>query len=668
MAMGIPIANAQTQVVVAEPQGVPGMVPKSVYVLATSGASETISFSTLTPISDCPVDSNSEAIILGCPDSNGSRCNSLGGYQIGAAGSCGQIESASPPCYCQYESDGTSNSNYPCQKDEGWICSNGSIVDGELTGTGEAYTSIVLGGTYHGQSIFYLGASDGEIYPKVIEKASGNYAPTLKTPSGWPTSYSFQCRFGGTDYEDCGSVAALAVDPTGNYLYASFSTATEELCSDLVCENGTVLMGDKKVLARGSLLVIAINSDLTLEPDTAAQLPHAIWGNARGWIDKSGYEQAPSTVGPNLRTYPPCNENQTLPCPLSGPLAKYADTGAVFYSGVIGSIEKYKDGPSDPVPSNVGYWCYDSYDCELAYDFPLYDSEGFSVITAAEYGMFDVDGGDLQPVLFWNQVSGEWAEPPETDQGDATSLIPADTSNLLVACPVDELTSENPCDGSEYHLNSDDSGGFGMGPDTVEPFASQLLYTPPFQANLTESFGILTVAVGGPGYTTNLDNPNYYSSGPATAGSFYPQTVVLQYAPGSDGNLAVLPLGTTDGAIFTSCGAGSMGLYGDSNGNLLVSYGASGLVGVNLFDSAGASNLPVDNFVLSTNGAPNGCKVDTTTAGSPGSKPLGALGLISDLITIGGAVSPEPEPEPEPVRRAIGAKPGTRLPVRSSIR
>ena len=49
MGIGVRMADGQTQTVVVQPQDVPNMVESSLWVLATSGESNNVSFTTLIP-------------------------------------------------------------------------------------------------------------------------------------------------------------------------------------------------------------------------------------------------------------------------------------------------------------------------------------------------------------------------------------------------------------------------------------------------------------------------------------------------------------------------------------------------------------------------------------------------------------------------------------------
>lgn len=628
MGIGVRMADGQTQTVVVQPQDVPNMVESSLWVLATSGESNNVSFTTLIPT--CT--SGGSTIPLGCLDSSDTECTEMSGYQLNNLGACGQQKSPTT-CYCDSSCDDIDQSGF-------WECSSDGVLDDAIDLDGATITSIAAvpnGDT----SIIYLGTSDGKIYPTVLEPASGSDAPQLSTPEGWPTSYSFECEYDGT-YEDCGQVVALAVDPTHNFLYASFSTATEQ-CSDndgaVTCNQFTVSMDDSHYLARASLLTIDINSAGQLDAETASQLPHAVWGNAAGWGTRDGAEYTPVTVGPNLRTYPPCGDTfRPGTCPLQGALSKYAETGVVFYSGIVGGIDKYDN---QQVPHNVGYLCYGGYEgCELAYDFPLYDSNSFSVITAAEYGMWFPDGATTpEPVLFWNQVRGDWL-----DYGVNTGVNTILTSifkdynvndpNLVVACPVSTFASSpyatNPCDDQQYWVQPTGNGDYGFGQGSGTPaFASQIIYTPPTQGGPSED-GVLTVAVGGPGYTTNQ---TFYNSKIANSGSFYSQTSLLYTSVSSEANLS--SAGTPTNPFLTQHCAGSTALYADQNGNILVNFGESGLVGYNALESAMADQ-DYSSMLLSPDKA--SC-AQLTTAQTAGSKAMGAIGLISDTITIFGAMA-----------------------------
>ena len=257
---------------------------------------------------------------------------------------------------------------------------------------GNKYTAVAYIGTYEdGNSVQYnmfaVGDDDGNVYIMYPTVNSGGDPQTMVVAN----TYTYK----NCVYQPCGRVSSLAKDPSSSTLYISFANISEKNANEW--SDPIPLYADASYsynAPTATLMVTAINSDGSLAAAPTNTYQNWVWqdfGNTYGINGNNTFDY----VSPKLRVYPPDYPG------LSG--TDYFSTGAVFYSGIIGSQN------NTAKPTNMGYLCSGSQ-CEVSFNITL-EGTGFSVMTSAEYGV-DNRGGSVVPVLYWNQVGATWAKGP----------------------------------------------------------------------------------------------------------------------------------------------------------------------------------------------------------------------------------------------------------------
>ena len=416
-------------------------------------------------------------------------------------------------------------------------------------------------------SVLYLGSASNPFTPFVAGDGSGNLysvTPNWYSPNGGVTPYTvtglnqqalgFQCE---------GSVANLAVDPSGNYLYVGCVNDN----ADLIFDVGDVATQFSSGYA---LYVLPIQSNssapgFTLGP---AQSPPS-----SGYLFDHGWEGmfVWSGVSPIMRVYQAGFKG------LSN--TAYSSSGAVLISGLVSSISNNtnKGGPG-PVPTNSGLICSNG-DCQTAYNVTLENKSSFSVITAAEIGI-DYSGSasnspsNYHTALYWNQVEGQM-----TKQGgfDVPSIPWSSTSNTIYSCD----TSANPIGTSAAGSCGSYSRALQWAPSPITAPGnglnvdiSNLMFTdaPSPSTGIVTSFaaGLLTVGTWTNGYVS------YYS--PATV----------------NGAMGAF-LGSLNSNSAQVAQVGNVNsLAADSLGNLMFQTNAQGLYVFNQYDYGPANTNLAD--------------------------------------------------------------------------
>lgn len=446
-----------------------------------------------------------------------------------------------------------------------------------------SYTAVAyLGTTSNTSNFFAVGDSAGNVYVMQIQFNSGN-----PNPISVIVAQTLAITNPDDLNEPCGQISSLAVDPDGNNLYIGCVSTKNNLAWRM--SRDSYYGGNHSV----TLAVTAIQSAGYLSQNYYT-IPFANLNNPNNyWVtnDASSYPASlasavafpangasgwPTTVNPKMRVYPPNYPG------LSG--TSYYSTGAVLYSGLV-------SGFSGDVPINSAFICSRGI-CEVAYNIALSESGGGAVFTAAEYGINQ--GGN--PVLYWNQVQGLVENEP-------TPFIPNTTRNAVVTCQLSAVISSAV---------------------TTSPCSAQAnIQWPP--ANVPSSTVWLDQFVFSPTPSAVIGNTSY------TQG-------LLQISAWNDGYLAYYDVASgsnVPGVFFSNnqangeVGANVQGLSTDSNGNLLIQAGASGLLGFNAFPTSSTNietqtdvtYVPIPADTNAANSCGLGCKV---TQG---------LGIVASVIT-----------------------------------
>ncbi len=291
----------------------------------------------------------------------------------------------------------------------------------------------------------------------------------------------------------------------------------------------------------------------------------------------NGATDWPSTVNPKMRVYPPNYPG------LSG--TSYYSTGGVLYSGIV-------SGFSGEIPINSAFMCSRGL-CEVAYNIALSESGGGAVFTAVEYGV----NQNGNPVLYWNQVQGLVENYP-------TPFIPNTTDNTVVTCQLNAMISSavttSPCS-AQSNIQWPPAN---VPSSTV--WLDQFIFSPTPSAvagNTSYTQGLLQISAWNNGYLAYYD---------VASGSNVPG--VFMASNGSNGEV----------------GANVQGISTDSNGNLLIQAGASGLLGFNAFPTSSTNietqtdvtYVPIPADTTANNACGTACKV------------IQGLGLVASVITI----------------------------------
>lgn len=400
-----------------------------------------------------------------------------------------------------------------------------------------SYSAIAYLGTANNPSNYFaVGDNAGNIFLMQIQFNSGN-------PNPIAVNSIQKYTFNNVDSpgKPCGKITSLAVEPQGQYLFISCVGNDLEWYMSPFEMAGPV----------GAVLGLApINSDGTLGSiTTMPPIPLGVccgyWGNKNlksvSKVTAGVYAPGtnisplvPKLVNPKLRVYPP-----GFPALANTP---YASSGAVFYSGIISGYNANSSG--FPVV-NTGLICRagvppfpPGHYCQIAYNIET----SKSVFTAAEYGV-DKSGN---VTLYWNQIFQE-----------AGIFV----KNAIASCQFAQLwlresISSTPC----VTQNNLQWPPANVPSSTI--WVDQLIFSPTPAAvasNTSYTQGLLQMSAWNNGYLAYYD---------VAAGSYVPG--VFMSNNGSNGEV----------------GANVQGLTTDSNGNLLIQAGSSGLLGFNPFPTS----------------------------------------------------------------------------------
>lgn len=452
-----------------------------------------------------------------------------------------------------------------------------------------SYTSVAfIGQGFGGFSAvpnFAVGDGAGNVYVMQIQFQNGN-------PN--PISLSIEQTIPITDPDNlnapCGAISSLAVDPYRPTLYVGCVGAERTL--DWKVSNNEYISSYNKV----TLLGLSITEPGSLESEyytvpfgyNGGQYNYWVLSNSRNApasrasaaaFPAPGSEGWPNSVNPKMRVYPPNYPG------LAG--TPYYSTGAVLYSGLV-------SGFTGTTPINSAFMCSQDT-CTPAYNIALPESiggdTGGGVFTSVELGTNNVGN----PVLYWNQVQG--VSTINTGSG-----IPENTNNVLTSCQLANMNSSaltsSPCS-TQNNLQWPPANV------THTPvWLDQLLFSPT-PSNVQTSFtqGLLQISAWNNGYLAYMD----VATGNYDTGLFFSNNL-------------------NGGEV----GANVQGLTTDSNGNLLIQAGASGLLGFNPFPST-ANNIQTQQDTVyipipADNNASNSCGGIC--------KVVQGLGIVSSVITI----------------------------------
>lgn len=450
-----------------------------------------------------------------------------------------------------------------------------AAAPGSGLSSGNAYTAVAFMGSYKdagnvSRSLFAVGDRLGNVYlmyPVVNNEGAPQYLNQVQqlkydcASQTWSTNGSLPC----------GHVTSLAKDPSSEFLYVSFANYDPKGEVALKSSGYVTAFSGRHYAPQATLMAIKVNLDGTLPRSPQNKYYNFIWqdyGSSYGINGDGTFKY----ISPKLRVYSPdypgiANTN-------------YAASGAVFYSGIIGN----SDGD---YPVNKGYLCSNG-SCQVSFNVTLIGT-GFSVMTAAEYGI-DIHTGKEVPVLYWNQVAGDWYPVKDPISGGTYRVpeIPKGTSNTVRSCqlksPVSSAVTNSPCS-SLSSLSWPPAGGVNAG-----PFVNELVYLPASDGGSgnPSDIGVLMMSVWSPGY-------------------------LAYHAVTGNGGTAIL-FGSGSAGEF---GANPYSLVPDDNGSLFVEAGAEGLVGFNIF-TLGNLGAPLDpyTYITITSGSSEGsycgtvCKVE----------------------------------------------------------
>ena len=455
-----------------------------------------------------------------------------------------------------------------------------------------SYTSVAFIGASSQTPNFAVGDGAGNIYVMQIQFNSGNPNPISLSTIGTSTLMDPD-----DNSRPCGAITSLAVDPAWPYLYIGCVGDPANALAWRFSKDD-ILGGFLKV----SLAAWQITNSGNISNPGFANYGNTVpfgYGNPDYyWItygsDKAppsfasavtlqaaGTEGLPNAVNPKMRVYPPYYPG------LAG--TSYYSTGGVFYSGIV-------SGLSGNAPINSAFMCSDGW-CEPAYNIALPESSdgyaGGGVFTAAELGANSAG----TPVLYWNQL---WAITQNVPNGS----IPVTTTTLVAACQLNNVISSAVTSSPCSTQNNISWPPTGVPSNTV--WLDQLVFSPTPSAiasNTSFTDGLLQISVWNNGYLAYYD---------VATGNYIPG---LFFSGNSEGG---------------EVGANVQGITTDSNGNLLIQAGASGLLGFNPFPNTSNNiqtqqnttyiPIPSDNTASNTCGGL--CKVEQ------------GLNIVSQVITI----------------------------------
>lgn len=485
-----------------------------------------------------------------------------------------------------------------------------------------SYTAVAyLGTANNAGNYFAVGDSVGNVYVMQIEFKRGD-----PNPISVSRSQPLQIKDPDDTANSCGSITSLAVDPNGGFLYIS--------CMESNADANWTINNDKSYTGMfGVTLQVATinNGTLSLQGNVASAAPPGISGYWTygpddsasrvtaaafpGGIANTQSSNLTSVVNPKLRVYPPNYPG------LAG--TSYSSTGAVFYSGIISGI-------SGSNPINSGFMCSNGV-CQVAYNIALPQGKDYGgwIFTAAEYGTNQAG----TPVLFWNQVFGivQFSE-------DASSGLYIDNKmgNALTTCQLNASISNavttSPCS-AQANLQ--------WPPANVPSsniWVDQLVYspTPTAVANSTNyTQGLLQMSLWNSGYLAYYD----VASGSNVPGVFFSNN-------------------QANGEV----GANVQGLSTDSNGNLLIQAGASGLLGFNAFPTS-STNIETQTYVtyvpIPADTPPSSC--------GTACKVIQGLGIVASVVSDISVVSVDDDKIPTQTRFALQA-PVAKTPLHTTER
>lgn len=455
-----------------------------------------------------------------------------------------------------------------------------------------SYTSVAFIGSSSQTPNFAVGDGAGNIYVMQIQFNSGNPNPISLSTIGTSTLMDPD-----DNSRPCGAITSLAVDPDSSYLYIGCVGEPANSLAWRFARN-EYLGGFLKV----SLAAWQItNSGYISNPGFANYgntVPFGYGNPDYYWVtygsstapaslasaatfQAPGTDGFPSAVNPKMRVYPPYYPG------LAG--TSYYSTGGVFYSGIV-------SGLSGNTPINSAFMCSGGW-CLPAYNIALPESSngytGGAVFTAAELGA----NGAGTPVLYWNQLQAITVDVPN-------GSIPITNTNLVTACQLNSVIStavtSSPCSTQ----NNVSWPPAGVPSSTM--WLDQLVFSPTPSAvanNTSFTQGLLQISAWNNGYLAYYD---------VATGSYVPGLFFSNNGNGGE------------------VGANVQGLTTDSNGNLLIQAGASGLLGFNPFPNT-ANNIqtqqdttyiPIPADSTASNSCNGICEV------------IQGLGLISSVVTI----------------------------------
>jgi hypothetical protein len=478
---------------------------------------------------------------------------------------------------------------------------NTAAAPGSGLSDGNMYTAVAFIGTYTDSNnnpinLFAVGDLNGNVY-LMYPTVNSQGVPQTMVEYG---QYAYTNMCGSSSL--CGRITALAKDPHSNTLYISFAQINES-CTDSWT---TVKFVDYKGrVSQAALLVITINStDGSLAATPSNTYVNYAWqdyGEYYGICGNGTFDY----VSPKLRVYPP-----DYPAFAA---TNYSSTGVVFYSGIIGT-----GASSSSTPVNKGYLCSGTQ-CQVSYNITL-STNTFSIMTSAEYGVDNRDGVPV-PVLYWNQVEGQWVDYKSGKNPGFWSAIAKDTGNIVQSCQLTSLISAaitNSACQSYVPLTWPPAAAPSAG-----PFVNEMVYlqtpinataSPPAPYGSPSSIGVLMMSVWSPGY------------------------LAFHALDGNEGTSLLFTGNGSNGEI----GSNPVSLIPDLNGAVFMQAGAEGLVGFNIFAEDDNLGTTLDDFTyidITSSSSGGGSAINTGSAVLNGIDVIGSVASTVGLII---ALAPEP--------------------------
>ena len=450
-----------------------------------------------------------------------------------------------------------------------------------------SYTSVAfIGQGFGGFSAvpnFAVGDGAGNVYVMQIQFQSGN-----PNPISLSTVQTIEITDPDNLNAPCGAISSLALDPYIPTLYVGCVGTAKTSLSWKVSKDSYISSYNKV-----TLLALSITEPGSLS-DSYFTVPFGYSNVDNYWVltnsdsapaslasatafPAPGTEGWPSSVNPKMRAYPPNYPG------LAG--TPYYSTGSVLYSGLV-------SGFSGTTPINSAFMCSQGT-CTPAYNITLPESDGGAVFTSVELGTNNVGN----PVLYWNQVQG--VSTINTGSG-----IPVTTNNVIISCQLADMNSSAVTSSPCSTQNTVQWPPANVTPTPV--WVDQLVFSPtPSSSVLSTSFtqGLLQISAWNNGYLAYLD----VATGNYETGLFFSNNL-------------------NGGEV----GANVQGLTTDSNGNLLIQAGASGLLGFNPFPST-ANNIQTQQDTVYI---PIPADNNTSNSCSGICKVVQGLGIVSSVISI----------------------------------